>query len=175
MPTSRRADQDVGRVLELGSQEPPPPSLKLSEPPKESHGLNLPSRAVGWTQDSGPRRAEELQGEAGWASRRGKKEPQSLLPAGGRIPTSFPPSLVPYQALWLGAMATGPKQLKKSLGESHAGCHSCHQPQPGTSDTHQRGSPGSSQRRRPECGKGQPPAKEATRPPSSVPAHSPRL
>lgn len=45
---------------------------------------------MGWPQDSGPRKAEELQCEAGWASQGGKNEPQSLLPAGGRIPP--PPS-----------------------------------------------------------------------------------
>lgn len=43
-------------------------------------------------------------------------------------PTSFLPSLMPCQALQLGVMATGPKQLKKSLSEPQAGCHSSRQP-----------------------------------------------
>lgn len=50
--------------------------------------------------------------------------PRAPEPAPSRrthAPTSFLPGFMPYQALQLGAMATGPKQLKKSLRESHRG------------------------------------------------------
>ena len=43
--------------------------------------------------------------------------------------TSFLPGLPPSQALQLAAIATGPKQPKKSLSQPHAECHGSGQPE----------------------------------------------
>lgn len=43
--------------------------------------------------------------------------------------TSFLPGLSPSQALQLAAIATGPKQPKKSLSQPHAECHGSGQPE----------------------------------------------
>lgn len=58
-------------------------------------------------------------------------------------PTSFPPSLTPCQALQLEAMATGPKQLEKSLREPTQGVKAATNPKAraralGRSEKHQK-------------------------------------
>lgn len=151
-----------------------PPSLKLSGPTKESYGPATGPRS----QDSG---GATMCGPAGPPKEERMSPRPPRAPERAHAPTSFLPSLMPYQALQLGAIATGPKQLKKSLRESHAGCHSCHQPKPGArrSDTPKGGSPGSSQKTMLAYGQGQLPGQEtqtsmlkATSQPPAVP-HTP--